>query len=300
MAAVAVGLLGALVPAGAEAASTIGQSPPAGALQQACTSSGQVVDVAQFAAVTGNSYTIPPGGGVITSWSTSASNGSATIKFRAFTGNETSITPVGESAPETITPNSPKVFATRVPVSGGEFIGFAYDAVDAADCLGATPAAGDRILGAVSGPIGGNETVSTNATMLLTNVSANLEPDADKDGFGDETQDECPSSANTQESCRCAGRQATIVGTADGTKIKGTFGKDVIVALDGDDVVIGRGGNDILCGGDGRDELKGGDGKDKLFGDAGKDKLVGGGKSDTCNGGAAKDKSSGCEKGPDS
>jgi hypothetical protein len=32
-------------------------------------------------------------------------------------------------------------------------------------------------------------------------VSAKLEPDADHDGFGDETQDQCPASAATQGAC---------------------------------------------------------------------------------------------------
>src|SRR5205085_4335180 len=32
-------------------------------------------------------------------------------------------------------------------------------------------------------------------------VSADIEPDADHDGFGDETQDQCPSQATTQGPC---------------------------------------------------------------------------------------------------
>ncbi len=33
------------------------------------------------------------------------------------------------------------------------------------------------------------------------NLSAKLEPDADGDGFGDETQDQCPTDAATQDQC---------------------------------------------------------------------------------------------------
>ena len=36
---------------------------------------------------------------------------------------------------------------------------------------------------------------------LQLNVSAILEPDADGDGFGDETQDQCPTDASTQGPC---------------------------------------------------------------------------------------------------
>jgi hypothetical protein len=32
-------------------------------------------------------------------------------------------------------------------------------------------------------------------------LSATLEPDADHDGFGDETQDQCPTNASTQGAC---------------------------------------------------------------------------------------------------
>jgi hypothetical protein len=35
----------------------------------------------------------------------------------------------------------------------------------------------------------------------LVNISVVLEPDADHDGFGDETQDQCPTNATTQGPC---------------------------------------------------------------------------------------------------
>ncbi len=46
---------------------------------------------------------------------------------------------------------------------------------------------------------------------------------------------------------RCAGRLATIVGTARGEVIRGTRRADVIAAIGGDDVVLGAGGNDLIC-----------------------------------------------------
>jgi streptogramin lyase/subtilisin-like proprotein convertase family protein len=98
----------------------------------------------------------------------------------------------------------------------------------------------------------------------------------------------------------CAGKTATITGTAASDNVKGTNGKDVIALLGGDDTAKGRGGNDLICGGSGNDRLNGDQGRDKLFGDQGRDKLNGGGKKDTCNGGSGKDRGSACEKGPDS
>jgi len=64
---------------------------------------------------------------------------------------------------------------------------------------------------------------------------------------------------------RCAGRGATIVGSARGEKLVGTEGADVIVGLGGADRIFGRGGNDVICGGKGRDVLRGGRGQNRIY-----------------------------------
>jgi Tol biopolymer transport system component len=70
----------------------------------------------------------------------------------------------------------------------------------------------------------------------------------------------------------CGGRQATIVGTDAGEKLKGSKKPDVIVANGGNDRIKGLGGRDRICGGAGRDRLAGGKGsKDLCRGQAGKD-----------------------------
>jgi uncharacterized delta-60 repeat protein len=98
---------------------------------------------------------------------------------------------------------------------------------------------------------------------------------------------------------KCAGKKATIIGTAAKDKLKGTKKKDVISAGGGKDTVKGLKGNDLICGGKGKDKLVGGPGKDKLLGQQGNDKLLGGpgkdklkggpGKKDKLNGGPGKD-----------
>jgi RTX calcium-binding nonapeptide repeat (4 copies) len=75
----------------------------------------------------------------------------------------------------------------------------------------------------------------------------------------------------------CAGRHATLVGSAEADVLRGTAGDDVIVGLDGNDVLAGRGGNDVLCG------------------EAGDDLLRGGAGTDACHGGAGTDTAAGCE-----
>jgi uncharacterized delta-60 repeat protein len=86
---------------------------------------------------------------------------------------------------------------------------------------------------------------------------------------------------------RCAGRVATIVGTAGRDTLRGTRRADVIVALGGNDRVLARGGNDVVCGGPGNDRLSGGSGRDRLRGGAGRDR---------CIGAAGKDRARGCER----
>lgn len=69
----------------------------------------------------------------------------------------------------------------------------------------------------------------------------------------------------------CAGRRATIVGTAAGDFLTGTPGDDVIVGRGGDDQIRGRGGDDVICGGDGADRISGDGGDDRL--DGGRDRI---------------------------
>ena len=92
----------------------------------------------------------------------------------------------------------------------------------------------------------------------------------------------------------CAGREATIVGTARPDKLRGTNGDDVIAAKGGDDTVVGLRGDDLVCGGVGADVIRGKSGRDRLRGGRGKDELRGGGGSDRCRGGAGVDRKQSC------
>ena len=76
----------------------------------------------------------------------------------------------------------------------------------------------------------------------------------------------------------CAGREATIVGTARPDKLRGTNGDDVIAAKGGDDTVVGLRGDDLVCGGGGADVIRGKSGRDRLRGGRGKDELAGRGR----------------------
>ncbi len=100
------------------------------------------------------------------------------------------------------------------------------------------------------------------------------------------------------EPVTCQGKVATIVGSADNDKLKGTGKADVINGVGGNDRISGLRGNDVVCGEGGNDLINGGGGRDKLDGGDGRDKLIGGpGKGDVCKGGPGKDRAAkSCEK----
>ena len=96
----------------------------------------------------------------------------------------------------------------------------------------------------------------------------------------------------------CAGKPATITGTAGPETLEGTNKRDVIAAGGGDDLVRGLDGKDIICGGAGFDRirgqrggdvLRGGSGNDRLRGGPGDDRIAGNGGDDRLAGGAGDD-----------
>jgi hypothetical protein len=202
------------VAAPSHAATTIGQILPGGAF--GCGDGGFIV---QTGVANGSDYRIPPGGGVITRWSAKpfSSGGADQILQLAVFGPDVSgnaVTFEALSAFERVIPVNPLLsqsFATRVPVDAGERIGlYARDTAgpEAFTWGCAVPSSGgnaDRdIWGNLASPvIGGPPVVASNGQFLSQRVpvEAVLEPDADGDGFGDETQDQCPKEASTQGPC---------------------------------------------------------------------------------------------------
>ncbi|MBA4233722.1 MAG: hypothetical protein C0465_24400 [Ralstonia sp.] len=77
--------------------------------------------------------------------------------------------------------------------------------------------------------------------------------------------------------------------SADGSRLHGVGGDDVIIGAIGNDELHGGVGNDRLTGNDGNDMLFGDDGNDTLSGGAGNDVLTGGSGNDTLEGGIGTD-----------
>jgi Ca2+-binding RTX toxin-like protein len=88
---------------------------------------------------------------------------------------------------------------------------------------------------------------------------------------------------------RCAGFEATKVGTDKSQVIRGTPRRDVIVAKGGNDRIFSYGGDDIICAGPGNDHIDAGAGRDRVFGGSGNDTLKGGAGRDLLDGGPGDD-----------
>jgi len=105
---------------------------------------------------------------------------------------------------------------TRIPVQAGDRVGLGADG-GVFFCAGAG--------GASSAAVDGNVTKGSTAVFenvpseLGVPVSATLEPDADNDGWGDESQDQCPRSAELQVACPALGIDAYAVQTRGFAKV---------------------------------------------------------------------------------
>jgi RTX calcium-binding nonapeptide repeat (4 copies) len=265
-------------PSAASAATHIGQTVDPSSSN--CTANGTFLQENS----PGNRYAVPFDG-VITSWS--FLGGSVVpnpLKLKVGTVGPTTLTIVGESAFANPAPNQLNTFSTRIPARAHDTIGFSFPTpADLAQCAKIEQGGYSDVV--TFGDIPPGQTAPANGEHSQLDVSANLEPDCDKDGLGDETQD-----PDTSSCPPCHGQRATIVGTPRNDVLSGAAGRDVIVGLGGNDKLSGLGGNDVICGGPGKDTRNGGKGNDKLYGDAGKDTLKGGPGKDKLVGGPGKDK----------
>jgi Ca2+-binding RTX toxin-like protein len=100
----------------------------------------------------------------------------------------------------------------------------------------------------------------------------------------------CGRAALPQTTATCAGRVATIAGTAGADQLTGTRVSDVIAGGRGNDRILGAGGNDLICAGRGDDRVAAGGGNDRLLGGPGRDHLFGGPGRDRPRGGPGDDR----------
>jgi hypothetical protein len=157
----------------------------------------------------GGVATTAPVSGVVTNWKINLESVvpfSLPQQLKVFrpTDSPSQFQVVGESAMASVA-SGENTFATRIPIQAGDHIGLFANSKYGALFCNETPeseAPGNSV-----GFIFGNPTVGSTATLpeppveALVPVAAVIEPDADNDGYGDETQDKCPQNAAVQASC---------------------------------------------------------------------------------------------------
>jgi len=166
------------------------------------------------ATLTGRSFAVPAlpaARGVIVRWRVKEAGGQ--LRLRILRRSAAGLTAVAASAAATSPGPGVQTFATRVPVATGDLI--------AVDVLGGT--LGDRLYAPVpnyplpaappsvvaseqdwSPPLADGQLAPAPTTVfdqLESVYNADVEADADGDGFGDETQDLCAADATRQTAC---------------------------------------------------------------------------------------------------
>jgi hypothetical protein len=136
-----------------------------------------------------------PSAGVISSWSYQASRVPVQLQLKAGrVAGTNQFTIIGESAVETATSIPLNTFLTRIPVEAGDLIGIRPILQDGMGipCIRAMSgySYSAYVMGSDLSP-GTTATFNPPVPNIQLDVAANLEPDADRDGFGDETQDRC-------------------------------------------------------------------------------------------------------------
>ena len=152
----------------------------------------------------GNDYTSPIAG-VVTKWRFEAVSAPPTLKFKVFRQVAgSSYTVIGSSA--SVLPDASQVnqYDIRVPVQQGDVIGFTV--LTGGKC--AKP--GSLLFVTGDATVGSTQSYSAGSGQL--DVAAIVEADTDGDGYGDETQDACPSQATEQGACDLVAPKTTIKG----------------------------------------------------------------------------------------
>src|SRR5688572_10783073 len=145
-----------------------------------------------------------PTNGVITEWSWQAAAADETLRLKVARAAGTNLfTTIGRSDPGTVTANTLGTFPTRISVQAGDVIGVLHASGSLCARNQTQGGAGGIVHFAQPSNPGVGETnfYGASAPTFKLDISAQLEPDADNDGFGDETQDVCPSLASTQLEC---------------------------------------------------------------------------------------------------
>lgn len=188
-----------LAPSVASAATDIGKLPAQGATYADCTA-----NTGHATSSTGTNPYVATSGGVITEWRFRAETNPGTIALQVMapSSDTSTYTPLAETPPAVLIADQLNKVQARIPISAGQMIGLR--AVTASHGCWATTTADFTDHGSSPPaplPGGGPAMYGFGSGGAATNIAATVEPDADGDGFGDETQDGCPGNPNRSDDC---------------------------------------------------------------------------------------------------
>ncbi|HWM55951.1 MAG TPA: hypothetical protein VNO20_11245 [Solirubrobacterales bacterium] len=153
-----------------------------------------------------------PVSGVITQWKSNLAPVPAfvpqTLKVLRQNGPNT-VQVIGESS-GTIT-GGPNTFNARISVQAGDRLGLFGDGTTYGNLFCNTPGVENLIGAFAGGGPGATVAFAQFPEKFRIPAFAVIEPDADNDGFGDETQDKCPQNASFQVPCPVAKLSASAI-----------------------------------------------------------------------------------------
>jgi hypothetical protein len=106
---------------------------------------------------------------------------------------------VGEASGGSLNLKGSNTYLSRLPIQAGDYLGLAGNPYS---LFCKTGNAEDTFVDTIGGtPVGSSFKPLESSAGLQVPVVARVEPDVDGDGYGDETQDQCPQSAAYQSAC---------------------------------------------------------------------------------------------------
>lgn len=194
---------GLAAPQAAGAATTIGSDlgiqPFSTAAAAGCSAGG--CSIVQHTPKSGGTNAAPSPG-VIVRWRLRVASGSTagTVRFRLFRNNGGVGYTALRSSPFEATPdaNATLVFPTRMTAAAGDVIGIDLGSNNVNPIFLASGPAGASVA-QFNAPLADASTATADTTTapIEMALNADLEPDVDADAFGDESQDNCPTVANS-------------------------------------------------------------------------------------------------------
>lgn len=207
----AIGAIGLLTVLWALLASTGAWGLPVREVGDACVANESKPSLTAIPVVSKLSAAGPESPGVITSWKVQAGPGVGSLEEQLVVlrasgrEREPEVIKIAESALETVH-EGPNEFPTRIPLSElHNRIGL-HGPVATFLCGDTEGSAADLVNGEL--PLGESRPVEEKEETGVP-VKAIVEPDQDGDGYGDESQDRCPQSAETHDPCPTVSTEAT-------------------------------------------------------------------------------------------